>query len=86
MSHLGCPDLEYIVFEVESPKHERRYQDFYVNVALHEIFLADKKVQFNIVDGVAMVMKSLAEMVELATVTKRALILPLDPPLNLVTM
>jgi len=84
MSHLGCP-AQNILLEVESPKYEHCYQDFHVNVAPHEVSLADEKVQLHFVDGMTTVKKLSTKMVELAIVTNKTLILPLHPPLNLAT-
>jgi len=84
MSHLECP-TQYILLEVESSKHKHCYKDFHANVTPHEVCLANEKIQLHLVDGMAMVKKLPTEMVELATVTKRALILSLDSFWNLAT-
>jgi len=63
-------------------KHEHCYQDFLAKVAPHGVSLADDKIQLHLIDGMTMVKKTPVEMVELATVTKRALIPPVNPSLN----
>jgi len=85
MSYLGCP-AQHIVLEVESPKHEHCYQDFHANVVQHEVSLADVKFQLHFMDGMAMVKKLSAKMIEMTIVMNRVLILLVYQPINFATL